>query len=63
VYLERREHEVLLRVADDGRGGAVEGEGSGLRGLRDRVEALRGTFELESDPGRGTLVSVRLPIR
>ena len=64
IYVERRGAEVLLRVADDGRGGAVEGsDGSGLRGLRDRVEALRGTFELDSPPGCGTTITVRLPIR
>ena len=63
VWVERREQQVLQRVADDGRGGADEGAGSGLRGLRDRVEALRGTFAVESPAGGGTLVSVRLPLR
>jgi signal transduction histidine kinase len=63
IHLERREHEVLLRVSDDGRGGASEGAGTGVRGLRDRVEALRGSFELASPAGAGTTISVRLPVR
>jgi signal transduction histidine kinase len=64
IRLRRHDHEVVLRVADDGRGGAVEGsDGSGLRGLRDRVEALRGSFDLTSPPGAGTTISVRLPLR
>ncbi len=43
-------------MADDGVGGANEVMSSGLQGLRDRVEAIGGTFELESPPGRGTRV-------
>jgi signal transduction histidine kinase len=35
--------------------------GSGLRGLRDRVEALGGRFELASDAGSGTVICVELP--
>jgi signal transduction histidine kinase len=54
----------LLRVEvrDDGRGGADESNGSGLQGLRDRVEALGGTFRLESPPGRGTRVAAAIPL-
>ena len=44
-------------MADDGVGGANESMSSGLQGLRDRVEAIGGTFELESPRGRGTRVS------
>ena len=39
----------------------VEGAGSGLQGLRDRVEAIGGSFELESPRGRGTHVSATIP--
>jgi len=49
-------------IADDGVGGAVAGAGSGLTGLSDRVEALGGRFALESPPGRGTRISIELPI-
>ena len=49
-----------LSVRDDGAGGADPG-GSGLTGLRERAEALGGTLDLTSPPGRGTSVDVRLP--
>jgi signal transduction histidine kinase len=54
--------ELVLEVADDGVGGAQLGEGSGLVGLRDRVEALEGALELESPPGGGTRLAARIPI-
>jgi signal transduction histidine kinase len=53
--------ELRVEVTDDGAGGAIESPGSGLEGLRDRVEALGGAFEVESPPGRGTRIEVRIP--
>jgi signal transduction histidine kinase len=53
---------VRATVADDGVGGAKPGRGSGLIGLVDRVEALGGRFTLESLPGRGTTISIELPL-
>jgi signal transduction histidine kinase len=53
---------LLVTVRDDGPGGAVESAGSGLRGLRDRVEHARGSFVLDSPEGRGTRISVYLPL-
>jgi signal transduction histidine kinase len=53
---------VLVEVADDGRGGAAMGGGSGLRGLADRVEALGGTLRLDSPPGGGTRIAAELPL-
>jgi signal transduction histidine kinase len=50
-----------VEVVDDGVGGAREGSGLGLQGLRDRVEAIGGTFELDSPAGRGTRVAVEIP--
>jgi len=50
-----------LTVSDDGRGGARALPGSGLAGLRGRVEALDGTFRLDSPPGAGTRVTVEVP--
>jgi signal transduction histidine kinase len=49
-------------VRDDGRGGAGFGHGSGLVGLRDRVEALGGRLSLHSPAGAGTAVQVSLPL-
>jgi signal transduction histidine kinase len=50
-----------IDVSDNGRGGAVP-TGKGLRGLRDRAEALGGRFTLDSPAGGGTVVAVTLPI-
>ncbi|MEA2420070.1 MAG: hypothetical protein QOE60_2276, partial [Thermoleophilaceae bacterium] len=53
---------LTLMVRDDGVGGADPGGGSGLVGLRDRVEALGGTITIDSSAGRGTCVVVTLPV-
>jgi signal transduction histidine kinase len=50
-----------LVVEDDGTGGAEASTGSGLTGLVDRVEAIGGTIRIDSAPGAGTAVRVRLP--
>ena len=52
-----------VEVRDDGRGGADPADGSGLLGLRDRVEAIGGTMRLTSPPGAGTSLNVVLPLR
>lgn len=65
--------EVTLDVFDDGRGFEPErladsvaeradGSGFGLRSLRERVVAQGGTLTLESAPGEGTVVAIRLPL-
>jgi signal transduction histidine kinase len=51
-----------VEVRDDGRGGADPAEGSGLLGLKDRVEAIGGTMRLTSPPGAGTSLRVDLPL-
>jgi signal transduction histidine kinase len=51
-----------VEVRDDGRGGADPAQGSGLLGLRDRVEAIGGAMRLASPPGRGTSLRVALPL-
>ncbi len=53
---------LLIRVSDDGRGGADARAGSGLTGLADRVEAGEGTLEIDSQAGEGTVVVARLPL-
>jgi signal transduction histidine kinase len=52
---------LVVEVEDDGIGGASAGEGSGLRGLADRVEAHGGHFRIESAPGSGTRVLGEIP--
>jgi signal transduction histidine kinase len=54
---------LCVEVRDEGRGGADPGQGSGLLGLRDRVEAIGGTMRLTSPPGAGTSLRVELPLR
>ena len=51
-----------LRVADDGDGGADPALGSGLMGLKDRVEALGGTIAVSSPVGEGTCLDADLPL-
>jgi PAS domain S-box-containing protein len=52
---------LLVEVLDDGGGGADE-EGSGLRGLADRVEALGGRLTLDSPQGAGTRLRAQIPL-
>lgn len=61
VAVTATEETLTLRVTDDGVGGADPGQGSGLVGLRDRVEALGGTMSLSSPP-EGTTLVAKLPI-
>jgi signal transduction histidine kinase len=51
-----------LRVRDDGAGGADPARGTGLVGLKDRVEALGGTIIVQSPAGAGTCLDVELPL-
>jgi signal transduction histidine kinase len=52
---------LVIEVQDDGAGGADPSRGSGLNGLRDRVEALGGHLTLQSPPGAGTQLEVEIP--
>jgi PAS domain S-box-containing protein len=54
---------VEVEVADDGRGGADPANGSGLRGLQDRLSAIDGTLALDSPPERGTRLRASVPLR
>ncbi len=62
VELQLDDGRLRLQVRDDGCGGADPEIGTGLRGLRDRVEALDGSLEIDSPPGCGTTVTVELPL-
>jgi signal transduction histidine kinase len=61
VRVTARSHELYLSVSDDGVGGAVAGTGSGLIGLKDRVEALLGRLRIASPPGGGTTLTATIP--
>jgi hypothetical protein len=54
--------ELLVEVADDGPGGAAPKAGSGLQGLDDRLAAIAGTLEIDSQPGQGTRLRARIPV-
>ena len=63
VTVEQRDGRLYLSISDDGVGGADPSAGSGLIGLRDRVQALYGTIEFSSRPGEGTAIAVDLPMQ
>jgi signal transduction histidine kinase len=62
VQLGVRNGVLRLDVTDDGKGGADPAAGSGLRGLRDRVEAFDGQLMVLSPPGAGTTVIAEIPL-
>ncbi|MCZ2830483.1 sensor domain-containing protein [Modestobacter sp. VKM Ac-2986] len=61
VSVRSRDGRLCVRVTDDGRGGATEGGGSGLVGIRRRVAAHDGTMTLSSPPGGPTTLTAELP--
>ena len=67
VYLQRLPASAVLTVEDNGGGfdpgaaGGAAAEGVGLLGIEERVTDARGTFRIESAPGRGTRITVELP--
>jgi signal transduction histidine kinase len=62
VDVEAVDGAVRIAVRDDGAGGADPALGSGLVGLRDRIEALRGSMRIESAAGAGTSVYAEVPL-
>ena len=52
---------LVVRVQDDGIGGAAPANGSGLPGVADRIAAHGGTLRIESRPGEGTSLIAELP--
>ena len=61
VAIAQSDGRVSVEVADDGIGGADAVKGSGLRGLLDRVEALDGSLDVQSDAA-GTRVRAEIPV-
>ncbi|WP_106402010.1 sensor histidine kinase [Actinocorallia populi] len=62
VTLSYMDDEVTLDIRDDGRGFTRPSRGFGLTAMRERAERVAGTLEIESEPGRGTAVSARVPL-
>jgi signal transduction histidine kinase len=62
VSTAEQDGHLVVTVVDDGRGGADAAEGSGLRGLADRLAAMDGDLTVTSPPGRGTTLRAQLPM-
>ncbi|MFJ8626214.1 sensor histidine kinase [Kitasatospora sp. NPDC093550] len=63
VDVWRSDHQLMVLVQDDGKGGAAPYPGSGLAGLAERIRAVDGVFLVESPEGGPTTVTVELPWR
>jgi signal transduction histidine kinase len=62
VLVDEQDSALRVCIRDDGAGGADPLRGSGLIGLRDRIEALGGSIEVASPVGHGTTIQVVLPL-
>jgi signal transduction histidine kinase len=62
MHLAVEHGELILDVRDDGVGGADPGSGTGLVGLRDRLDVLGGTLHVTSPTGQGTRIIARIPL-
>ena len=63
VRVAHENSHVVVEVSDDGIGGADPSNGSGLRGLADRVSALDVRLDVSSAPGEGTRIRAEIPLR
>jgi signal transduction histidine kinase len=61
VCVDTEGQDLQLSIRDDGIGGADAAKGSGITGMRDRVEALGGTLSISSHPGTGTALHAAIP--
>jgi signal transduction histidine kinase len=61
VDVRRLNGRLVVRVSDDGVGGADPDLGTGLRGLADRLAVIEGRLEIDSAPGRGTTITAKIP--
>jgi signal transduction histidine kinase len=62
VAVTSDEARVAVAVVDDGVGGADPIQGSGIRGLADRIETLGGALRVDSAPGYGTCLAAEIPL-
>jgi signal transduction histidine kinase len=61
VDVQRLNGRLVVRVSDDGVGGADPALGTGLRGLADRLAVIEGRLEIDSQPGKGTTITAKIP--
>ncbi len=70
VLLQHQDNDLVLIIEDNGRGferrnGSPNGSkpgGLGLIGMRERAALLKGTLEIDSQPGHGTTIITRVPL-
>jgi len=62
VAVTQRNGRLVVEVTDNGVGGADIERGTGLRGLKDRLAAIDGRLEVDSEPGLGTTVRASIPL-
>src|SRR5699024_2331653 len=61
ITVQYHQDTLYISVDDDGVGGAAEHRGTGLIGLRQRVESIDGSLQIRSQPTKGTTIEVELP--
>jgi two-component system sensor histidine kinase UhpB len=62
LSLDRRDHEVVLTVSDDGRGMRSDRDGHGIQGMRERAMLVGAELEIRTEPPHGTRVRLAIPI-
>lgn len=66
ITMKEQDNQVVLQVRDDGRGfdldAAYAARGRGLDNLGDRSEAVGGSLDIQTGPGRGTVITARVPL-
>jgi len=71
IIIEKKDYEILIRIKDNGKGfssfdGNFEGtdisKGFGLENLRKRISIIKGEIKFASEPGKGTEVSIKVPL-
>lgn len=65
LQLQQTAGKICLTIADNGRGFRLQtsSSGFGLYSMRERIAALEGTFQIESQPGSGCCINVELPLQ
>jgi signal transduction histidine kinase len=66
VNLAFESSELRLEISDDGQGFDTQGDFPGhlgLKSMRERARDILGSFDVASEPGEGTRINVRVPIR
>jgi two-component system NarL family sensor kinase len=65
IRLDSREQSLIISIEDNGSGfdTAATGKGLGIATMRDYVETLRGSFQLQSAPGSGTKITASVPLQ